>query len=165
MGVKFEITEEKTKELLEEIKIHLKNPGPLLPILHSAQQVFGCIPLPIQKIVSEAIDVSIAEINGIVTFYSSFSLEPKGEHILGVCLGTPCYVRGSQIILDAVKNVLGVEVGGTTPDGFFTLEAIRCIGTCGMAPVMSFDENVYGEVDVTKAKKIIKDARKNYGTK
>ena len=159
MGIKFEITEEKKQELLVEIKEHMKKPGPLLPILHEAQRIFGCIPLPVQKIVSEATDTSVAEINGIVTFYSSFSLEPKGLHVLGVCLGTPCYVRGAQTILDAVKAELGIDVGETTEDGFFTLEAIRCIGTCGMAPVMSFDENVYGEVNVTKAKKIIKDAR------
>ena len=159
MGKKFEISEEKRQELQTEIKKHMKNPGPLLPILHEAQRIFGCVPVPVQKLVSEGTDVTIAEINGIVTFYSSFSLEPKGEHILGVCLGTPCYVRGAQTILDAVKDELGVEVGGTTKDGYFTLEAIRCIGTCGMAPVMSFDENVYGEVDVTKAKKIIRDAR------
>ena len=160
MGKKFEIAEEKRQELIKEIKVHLKSPGPLLPILHSAQRIFKCIPIPVQKIVSEYTEVSIAEINGIVTFYSSFTLHPKGKHILGVCLGTPCYVRGSQIILDAVKNELGIDVGETTKDGYFTLEAIRCIGTCGMAPVMSFDEEVYGEVNVSKAKKIIKDARK-----
>ena len=160
MGKNFEITDDNKKELLEAIKIHLKSPGPLLPILHSAQKIFKCIPIPVQKLISENTNVSIAEINGIVTFYSSFTLHPKGKHILGVCLGTPCYVRGSQIILDSVKNDLGIDVGETTPDGFFTLEAIRCIGTCGMAPVMSFDEEVYGEVTVTKAKKIIKDARR-----
>lgn len=165
MGKKFEITDEKRAELLDEIKEHMKSPGPLMPILHEAQRIFGCIPIEVQKIVSEKTDATIAEINGIVTFYSSFTLNPKGEHIIGVCLGTPCYVRGSQTILDAVKDYLGIDVGETTEDGLFTLEAIRCIGTCGMAPVMSFDENVYGEVDVTKAKKIIKDARKNYGTK
>lgn len=159
MGKKIEITEEKRKELLQEIDVHLKNPGPLLPILHSAQKIFGCIPVPVQKIISKYTSVSIAEINGIVTFYASFTLEPKGKHILGVCLGTPCYVRGSQIILDAVKNELGIDVGETTEDGFFTLEAIRCIGTCGMAPVMSFDEEVFGEINVIKAQKIIKDAR------
>ena len=159
MDKKFEITDENREELYREIKKHLKSPGPLLPILHSAQKIFKCIPIPVQKLISEYTDVSIAEINGIVTFYSSFSLYPKGKHVLGVCLGTPCYVRGSQIILDAVKNELGINVGETTEDGYFTLEAIRCIGTCGMAPVMSFDDEVYGEVDVTKAKRIIKNAR------
>ena len=86
-------------------------------------------------------------------------MNPKGEHIIGVCLGTPCYVRGSQTILDAVKTDLGIGVGEDTEDGYFSLEAIRCIGTCGMAPVMSMDEDVYGEINVTKARKIIKEAR------
>lgn len=160
MGRKLDITEEQKNELLKEIKNHLKLPGPLMPILHEAQRIFGCIPVEVQKIVSENTGVPIAEINGVVTFYSSFTLEPKGEHIVGVCLGTPCYVRGAQTILDAVKDELGVDVGQTTKDGYYTLEAIRCIGTCGMAPVMSMDEDVYGEIDVTKAKKLIKDYRK-----
>lgn len=159
MGKKFEITDKNREELHQEIKKHLKLPGPLMPILHEAQRIFGCIPVEVQKIVSEKMDVSVAEINGIVTFYSSFTLHPKGLHIIGICLGTPCYVRGSQTILDAIKTDLGIGVGENTPDGFFTLEAIRCIGTCGMAPVMSLDEDVYGEIDVTKARKIIKEAR------
>ena len=160
MGEKFNISDELKKELLQEIKKLKKLPGPLMPILHEAQKIFGCIPVPIQKIVSEETGVPIAEINGVVTFYSSFTITPKGDHILGVCLGTPCYVRGAQTILDAVKTELGVEVGGTTEDGYYTLEAIRCIGTCGMAPVMSFDEEVFGEINVTKAKKLIKDYRR-----
>ena len=160
MGKKFEILDENREEFLQEIKNHLKLPGPLMPILHEAQRIFGCIPIEVQKIVSEETEVSVAEINGIVTFYSSFTLHPKGLHTIGICLGTPCYVRGSQTILDAVKSDLGIDVGENTPDGFFSLEAIRCIGTCGMAPVMSLDEDVYGEVDVTKARRIIKEARK-----
>jgi NADH:ubiquinone oxidoreductase subunit E len=160
MNKKFYISDENKEELLKEIKSHLKLPGPLMPILHEAQRIFGCIPVEVQKLVSENTGVSIAEINGVVTFYSSFTLHPKGEHIIGICLGTPCYVRGSQTILDAVKTDLGIDVGENTEDGFFSLEAIRCIGTCGMAPVMSIDEEVYGEIDVTKAKRLIKEARK-----
>lgn len=159
MSKKFKVSEDKRNELLKEIKIHMKNPGPLMPILHEAQRIFGCIPVEVQKVISEETNVPIAEINGVVTFYSSFTLNPKGEHIIGVCLGTPCYVRGAQTILDAVKDNLGVDVNQTTKDGKFTLEAIRCIGTCGMAPVMSVDEDVFGEVDVTKAKRIIAKAR------
>ncbi len=162
MDKKFDISDQKKEELLKEISFHLKSPGPLLPILHSAQRIFKCIPIEVQKIISKHTGVSIAEINGIVTFYSSFTLYPKGKHILGVCLGTPCYVRGSQMILDLVQEELGIGIDETTKDGFFTLEAIRCIGTCGMAPVMSFDEEVYGEVTVKKAKEIIENARKNY---
>ena len=159
MGKKLIITEEQKKELLQEIKSHMKLPGPLMPILHEAQRIFGCIPIEVQKIVSEKTGIPVAEINGVVTFYSSFTLEPTGDHIIGICLGTPCYVRGAQTILDAVKTELGVDVGQTTPDGYYTLDAIRCIGTCGMAPVMSFDEVVYGEINVTKAKKLIKEYR------
>ncbi len=159
MGKKFEISDENREELLQEIKNHLKLPGPLMPILHEAQRIFGCIPIEVQKIISKETDVSVAEINGIVTFYSSFTLHPKGLHTIGICLGTPCYVRGSQTILDAVKTDLGIDVGENTEDGFFSLEAIRCIGTCGMAPVMSIDEDVYGEINVTKARRLIKEAR------
>ena len=164
MGKKLVISEEQRNELLQEIKKHKKRPGPLMPILHEAQRIFSCIPLEVQKIVSEETGVPISEINGVVTFYSSFTLNPKGDHIVGVCLGTPCYVRGSQTILDAVITELGIKVGETTKDGYYTLEAIRCIGTCGMAPVMSFDQDVFGEMDVTKAKRLIKEYRKN-GTK
>ena len=165
MVKKFDISAEQVKELQLEIKIHMKNPGPLMPILHEAQRIFGCIPLNIQKIVSNETGISVAEINGVVTFYSSFSLKQKGDHIVGVCLGTPCYVRGAQIILDAVKTELGIDVGETTPDNYYTLEAIRCIGTCGMAPVMAFDEDVFGEISVTKAKRLIKEYRGKNGTK
>lgn len=159
MGKNFKVSEDKKNELLKEIKIHLQNPGPLMPILHEAQRIFGCIPVAVQKVISDETNVPIAEINGVVTFYSSFTLNPKGEHIIGVCLGTPCYVRGAQTILDSVKENLGIGINETTKDGKFTLEAIRCIGTCGMAPVMSVDEEVFGEVDVSKAKRIILKAR------
>ena len=159
MGKKINLSNDKKEELLREIEEHMKKPGPLMPILHEAQRIFGCIPVEVQKIVSHETGVPVAEINGVVTFYSSFTLKPKGDHIIGVCLGTPCYVRGAQTILDAVKTNLGIGVNETTEDGKFTLEAMRCIGTCGMAPVMSVDEDVFGEIDVTKAKKIISKAR------
>ena len=160
MGNKFIISEEQKKELLQEIKRLKKLPGPLMPILHEAQKIFSCIPIEVQKLVSQETGVPISEINGVITFYSSFTLNPKGDHIVGVCLGTPCYVRGAQTILDAVKKELGIDVGGTTEDNYYTLEAIRCIGTCGMAPVMAFDEDVFGEMNVTKAKRLIKEHRR-----
>lgn len=160
MGKKFIISDEQKKDLLQEIKRLKKLPGPLMPILHEAQKIFSCIPIEVQKIISQETGVPISEINGVITFYSSFTLNPKGEHIVGVCLGTPCYVRGAQTILDAVKKELGIDVGGTTDDGYYTLEAIRCIGTCGMAPVMAFDEDVFGEMNVTKAKRLIKEHRR-----
>ncbi|MCF7925723.1 MAG: NAD(P)H-dependent oxidoreductase subunit E [Candidatus Izimaplasma sp.] len=160
MGRTIEISKNNESELLSSIDQHMKSPGPLMPILHDAQHIFGCIPLEVQKLISKETGVTIAEINGVVTFYSSFSQTPKGKVTIGVCLGTPCYVRGAQIILDTVKKELGVDVGGTTDDGELTLEAIRCIGTCGMAPVMSIGEEVIGEMSVEKAKKILKERRK-----
>ncbi len=160
MGITIEISKENESALMTAIDQHLKNPGPLMPILHDAQQIFGCIPLEVQKIISRETGVTIAEINGVVTFYSSFSQTPKGKETIGVCLGTPCYVRGAQIILDTVKKELGIDVGETTDDGEFTLDAIRCIGTCGMAPVMSIGEEVIGEMSVEKVKKVLKGRRK-----
>ena len=152
--VDFKIEKEQLKALKEEIKKYKNLPGPLMPILHSAQHIFGCVPVEVQKIISDALNIPVAKINGVVTFYARFSLVPKGKHVIGVCLGTACYVRGSQLILDEMKKALGVEVGGTTDDGQFTLEATRCIGACGLAPVFSIGAKVYGSA----TPKIAKDA-------
>ena len=126
-----------------------------MPTLHAAQKIFGCIPLQIQKIISNKLDVSIARINGVVTFYGHFSVEPKGENIISVCLGTACYVKGSQGILDAFSHDLNVKVGDTTDDGLFTLEATRCIGACGLAPVFTVNEEVYANGSVQLVKKVV----------
>ncbi len=155
MGVKVNITEEKLDELYAAMEIYKKEPGPLMPTLHAAQKIFGCIPLQIQKIISNKLDVSIARINGVVTFYGHFSVEPKGENIISVCLGTACYVKGSQGILDAFSHDLNVKVGDTTDDGLFTLEATRCIGACGLAPVFTVNEEVYANGSVQLVKKVV----------
>lgn len=141
---KLEITPEMMNEFMAAIAENKKKPGPLMPTLHKAQELFGCIPLDIQKIISKELDISVSTINGVVTFYSRFSTEPKGKHIIGVCLGTACYVRGSQEILDAVSKELEIGVGETTKDGQFTLQATRCLGACGLAPVFTIGEEVYG---------------------
>lgn len=141
---KLEVTPDMLNKLMDAINENKKKPGPLMPTLHTAQEIFGCIPLEIQKIISKELDISVGTINGVVTFYSRFSTEPKGKHIVGVCLGTACYVRGSQEVLDAVKKELEIEVGQTTKDGKFTLQATRCIGACGLAPVFTIDDTVYG---------------------
>ena len=155
MGAKVNITEEKINELLAAMAIYKNEPGPLMPTLHAAQRIFGCIPLPIQKIISNELDVSIARINGVVTFYGHFSVEPKGTNVISVCLGTACYVKGSQGILDAFSHDLDVEVGNTTEDGLFTLEATRCIGACGLAPIFTVNEEVYANGSVQLVKKVI----------
>ena len=151
----FIITDEKKKELLERINEHKLKPGPLMPTLHDAQKIFGCIPIPVQKIISEELNESIAHINGVVTFYSHFSVEPKGKHVIGVCLGTACYVRGSQDIINAISEMLNINFGETTKDGKFTLEATRCVGACGLAPVFTIDGEVYGNGNPTMARKLV----------
>ena len=159
MRAKIDFTEEKINKLKAEMAKNLKEPGPLMPTLHAAQKIFGCIPLPIQKIISNELDVSIAKINGVVTFYGHFSIEPKGETVISVCLGTACYVKGSQGLLDAFSHDLKIKVGDTSKDGKYTLEATRCIGACGLAPVFTVNEEVYANGSVQLVKKVLKKIR------
>lgn len=161
MAVKFEMKAEQVSKLKALIAEHKKKPGPLMPTLHDAQHIFGCIPVEVQKLIAEELGESIAKINGVVTFYSRFSVEPKGEHIIGVCLGTACYVRGSQDIIDAISETLKIGPGQTTEDGKFTLEATRCVGACGLAPVMTIDGKVYGSANPTIARNALKEILNN----
>jgi len=132
------------KEYMESIK---DTQGVLMQTLHKAQGIFGYLPIEVQKFISQEMDIPLAEIYGVATFYTQFSIEPKGKHKIGVCLGTACYVKGSQIILDKLSKELNIKVGTTTEDNLFTLEATRCLGCCGLAPVMMIDDEVYGKVD------------------
>jgi len=155
VSVKIQITDEKLAQLYASVEENKKKPGPLMPTLQDAQKIFGCVPLSIQKIVSKELNESIAKINGVVTFYSQFSVEPKGRNIINVCLGTACYVRGSQSVLDAFSDDLKIKVGETSNDGEYTLCATRCIGACGLAPVFSVNETIYGNASVQKAKQVL----------
>ncbi|QZY56005.1 NADH-quinone oxidoreductase subunit NuoE [Crassaminicella profunda] len=139
-------TKENFAKLEEIIAKNKDKQGALIPVLNEAQKIFGCLPIEVQKEISKGLNISLAEIYGVVTFYAQFSLEPKGEYTIGVCLGTACYVKGSQKVLDRIKKELNIEVGKTSPDGKFTLEATRCIGACGLAPVMTINEDVYGRL-------------------
>ncbi len=161
MSVKFVLKDNQLAELMEKIKEHKQKPGPLMPTLHDAQRIFGCVPIEVQKIIAKELNESIAKVNGVVTFYSRFSIEPKGEHIIGVCLGTACYVRGSQLVLDEFTNALHIKPGQTTEDGKFTIEATRCIGACGLAPVFTVDGKVYGGSTPNMAKKVLADLLKD----
>lgn len=136
---------EKLDKVMEE---HKDVKGALMPVLHEAQNIFGCVSLEVQQRISEKMGIPLSEIYGVVTFYSQFTLEPKGKYHIGVCLGTACYVRGSQAIIDKVKELTGVEIGKTSSDGKFSLEATRCIGACGLAPVLSINDEVYGRLTV-----------------
>jgi len=132
---------------------------PLVMILSDIQKEFGYVPLEVQEVVSRKTGISVAEIYGVVTFYSFFSLTPKGKHVIGCCLGTACYVKGAQQIIDRFCNDLGIEPGGTTEDGMFTIDALRCIGACAAAPAVTIDGKVFARVNVNQVPGIIAEYR------
>ncbi|MEW9121189.1 MAG: NAD(P)H-dependent oxidoreductase subunit E [Thermotaleaceae bacterium] len=140
------LTKENFERLEAVIEKNKGKKGSLMPVLHEGQKIFGCLPLEVQKRISDALDMPLAEIYGVVTFYSQFTLDPKGDYTIGVCMGTACYVKGSQKIIDRIKKEAKVEVGSTSADGKFSLEATRCIGACGLAPVLTVNEDVYGRL-------------------
>jgi len=134
-------------EKLEDVILeHKDQKGALIPILHEAQELFGYIPEEAMKRISEVLNIPVAEIFGVATFYSRFTLTPRGKHTISVCLGTACYVKNSKGVLERLEKELNVKTGGTTADGKFTLEATRCLGCCGLAPVMTIGEDVYGKL-------------------
>ncbi|MCR5491206.1 MAG: NAD(P)H-dependent oxidoreductase subunit E, partial [Bacilli bacterium] len=132
---------------------------PLMMILSAVQKEYGYIPLEVQEIISGKTGIPVAEIYGVVTFYSFFSLKPKGKYVLGICLGTACYVKSSQQVIDKFETVLGIKSGETTDDGLFTIEAIRCIGACALAPAMSINGKVYPKVTPAQVEQIINEYR------
>lgn len=134
------------RQLKEVIAKHHDQPGGLMPILQEAQGIYGYLPIEVQTMIADGLGISLSEVYGVATFYSQFSLTPKGEHKISVCLGTACYVKGSDKILEAVEKKLGIKSGECTPDGLFSIESCRCVGACGLAPVMMVDEDVYGKV-------------------
>jgi len=138
--------EELYPRLVEVIAEHSKKPEDLIMVLHKAQNLFGYLPRRVQEMVSEGLNVSLQEVYGVVTFYNFFSTVPQGRHSVKVCLGTACYVRGSQEVLDKAQKELGIKVGETTEDRRYSLDVVRCIGACGLAPAMLVDDDVYGRV-------------------
>ncbi len=155
MALTNEQIEQKTIELKEFIEKNKNNPGPLMPIMQKAQELFGYLSFETQELIAEALDIPVAEVYGVATFYAQFSLEPKGENIISICTGTACYVKGAQAIVDEFVKLLGVECGKTTPDGKFTIEGTRCLGCCGLAPVVFINDDVYGKVTVDQVKDIL----------
>jgi NADH:ubiquinone oxidoreductase subunit E len=147
---------EKLNKLEHIINEHKDQQGALMPVLHETQELFGYLPEEAQKLISEVLNISMAEIYGVATFYSRFTLKPRGKYTIGVCLGTACYVKNSQGIIDKIKSEIKIGAGETTTDGLFTLEATRCIGCCGLAPVMTVGEDVYGKLAPEDVLDIIK---------
>jgi NADH:ubiquinone oxidoreductase subunit E len=131
------------KQYIEEMK---QKPGPLMPVMQRAQDIFGSLPFDVQKFIAEEMEIPMTDIYGVATFYSQFALAPKGQHVIGVCMGTACYVKKAESILNALGDELQTPPGETTPDALFTLEATRCLGCCGLAPVIMIDDQVYGRL-------------------
>lgn len=146
--IPFKGTKEQEAKLMAVIEKHKDENGAAIPVLHEAQDIYGYLPIEVQEMISEGLNIPLAEIYGIVTFYAQFSLNPKGEYQIGVCLGTACYVKGSGDILEKIKEKLGIDVGECTPDGKFSLDATRCIGACGLAPVLTVNDEVFGRLTV-----------------
>lgn len=153
--VEFRGTKEQEEKLIEIIDAHKNERGAMMPILQEAQEVYGYLPVEVMRIIADRTGKPLEEIFGIATFYSQFSLNPKGEVAIAVCLGTACYVKGSGDIYDKLGQELGLVGGGTTSDGKFSLEATRCIGACGLAPVLTVNGNVYGRLTTADVPKII----------
>ena len=144
--VPFKGTAEQEAQLREVIAAHKDIQGPLMPVLQKAQDIYGYLPIEVQTIIAEGLGLSLEQVYQVVTFYSQFKLNPAGKYTVSVCLGTACYVKGSQNILDELEKQLGIPAGGTTPDGVFTLQPTRCLGCCGLAPVMTVNSDVYGRL-------------------
>ncbi len=146
---------EKYEEILKMLELYKDREGSLVQVLHLAQNIYGCIPLELQQLIAKTLRKPLSEVSGVVSFYSFFSTQPRGEHVIRICLGTACYVRGGKKLVDRLCELLGVEIGGTTSDGKFTFEIARCIGACGLAPAMMIDDTVYKQVNVNQLDSIL----------
>ena len=146
--VMFRGTKAQEEQLVAVIEKYRGTKGALMPVLQEAQEIYGYLPIEVQKIIAVRMGVSLEEVYGVSTFYSQFVLNPKGDVSIAVCMGTACYVKGSGDLLDKITQVLGLPAGSTTPDGKYSLEATRCIGACGLAPVLTINNEVYGKLGV-----------------
>ena len=153
--IPFQGTEEQQQRLFEMIDRRKDEKGAVMPILQEAQEIYGYLPIEVQTMIAERMDVPLEEIFGVSTFYSQFALTPKGKYEISVCLGTACYVKGSQDILDKISEVLEIEPEDCTPDGKFSLTACRCVGACGLAPVMMINDEVYGRLTADDVPEIL----------
>lgn len=153
------LQESAVKKINEICDRYIDERTPLMMILSDVQKEYGYIPLEVQELVSERTGISVAEIYGVVTFYSFFSLKPKGKYVIGCCLGTACYVKGAQQIIDKFSDLLHIKPGETSDDGLFTLDALRCIGACGIAPAVTINGTVYPKMTVDGVPQIIESYR------
>lgn len=156
--IKVELKKEQVDKIRDICKSFDNNGGELINVLHKVQGNFGYLPAEVQEVVAQELDVPVAKVYGVVTFYSFFTMLPKGKHPISICTGTACYVRGAEKVLEELKKTLKIEVGETTPDGKFSINCLRCVGACGLAPVVMVGDKTYGRV----APEMIKDILKEY---
>lgn len=149
------------KEMFDELNEFIvslnNNPSELIAILHRAQSIFGYLPMKVQSFIADKLGINVSKVYGVVTFYSFFTMVPKGEYVINICLGTACFVRGADKILERVEEILKIKNGETTADGKFTLTTLRCVGACGLAPVMQINDKTYGNVTVDDVERILMD--------
>ena len=151
------------KALKREIIRYRRKPGPLIQVLHRAQEIFGYLPPEVQFFVAKELNVPLSSVYGVVTFYNFFRTEPVARHIINICMGTACHVKGAANVAEALSKELGIKIGETTEDKMFTLSTARCFGACGLAPVMMINDEVYGKLTPEKAVEIGKKYREEHG--
>jgi NADH-quinone oxidoreductase subunit E/NADP-reducing hydrogenase subunit HndA len=157
-SIKIKLKEKDIAQIDEICKSFNNEPGELINVLHKVQTTFGYLPAEVQDVVATKLNMSVAKVYGVVTFYSFFTMIPKGRFPISICTGTACYVRGAEKVLDEFKKQLSIKVGESTPDGKFSLNCLRCVGACGLAPVVQVGEKTYGRVSPD----LVKDILKNY---
>ena len=154
-GPKVNIAEVNYNKIKEICASFNNNPGELINVLHKTQEYFGYLPVEVQKAVAEFLGIPVGRVYGVVSFYSFFTMKPKGKYAISVCLGTACYVKGAEKILDALKSELKISEGEVTPDGKFSIDVLRCVGACGLAPVMTINGKTYGRLVPENVKGIL----------
>jgi NADH-quinone oxidoreductase subunit E/NADP-reducing hydrogenase subunit HndA len=156
-SIKIELRQEDVANIKEICASFNNDPQELINVLHKCQEHFGYLPAEVQEVISEELVMPVAKIYGVVTFYSFFTMTPKGKHPVSICMGTACYVRGAEKVLDEFKRELGIQVGQITKDGKFSLSSLRCVGACGLAPVVLVGDKTYGRVAPDDVKNILKE--------
>ena len=154
-SVPFTGTKEQETELAAVITEHKGQQGALIPVMQKAQEIYGYLPIEVQEQIALGLGVPLEKVYGVATFYAQFALNPKGQYKISVCLGTACYVKGSGDIFNKLRELLGIDSGECTPDGRFSLEACRCVGACGLAPVLTVNDDVYGRLTVDDVEGIL----------
>ena len=154
------MSQKRIDEIKAVCKDHGNDPGELINVQHTVQGKLGYLPKEVQELIAMELAIPAAKVYGVVTFYSFFTMRPKGKYPISVCMGTACYVRGAEKVLDEFRRQLGIEVGETTADGLFSLDSLRCVGACGLAPVVTVGQKVFGRLTPSNVKEIVEEFRR-----